>query len=183
MPFKEFSTSLYLAYPKDSFVFDNEIIAGYAIVIGDGNISSNVLAEISLLSLQGDDNTVTIQIDSIITIDPKLYYFFSSPIDFDIQPNCSNESNRKIIVDNGIKINTFINNKTLSIDVYFVEDGLHSIELFALSGVRVKEIVKEELNYGNHSFNSIINELAKGVYLVVLTTPTSVIIEKIINMD
>ncbi len=183
LPIIDFSTKLFVSYPIDAFYSENESSAGKLTLQSNGSINSNSLGKMNLISLQGKEFSGTIQIDSIQTIYPELYHFFPNSIDFEILPECISETSRKIIVDKDAKINTFINNKTLSIDVYLVEDGLHSIELFALSGVRVKEIVKGELNYGNHSFNSNINELAKGVYLVVLTTPTSVIIEKIINMD
>ena len=56
------------------------------------------------------------------------------------------------------------------------------LEIFNILGERIKVLVNEKLNAGNHSFRFNANGLATGVYTVVLSTNEKIFSKKMLLM-
>ncbi|MCS7073148.1 MAG: T9SS type A sorting domain-containing protein, partial [Bacteroidia bacterium] len=111
----------------------------------------------------------------------KTYYYQLYQVDFDGKINRSPIVNVTIPLV-GADLLTVFPNPTSDIahfQIQLFQQGEVELEVFDLRGNKISSIVNQELESGTHTFNWNTEEIASGMYIYRLKTPTSVLTGKI----
>jgi len=70
----------------------------------------------------------------------------------------------------------------ITIRITNVEQGMMILDLFEISGVKIKALVNEMKTLGTHEIDFDLSDLPKGVYFCVLKTNEGILVKKIIRL-
>ena len=126
-------------------------------------------AVISMDSLIANGNTTEIEIDQVIGIfcvSDLCYEGGVRLIDLSTELSAS-----LILVDNSSEL--------LNIELNLIEKGLTNISIIDFNGRQIKNLLNEEMSLGFNNILSNISDIANGVYMIKIVTPSITIYKKL----